>query len=78
MKEIKIVLNNNMENCLEKQFSIFIDGDELKNVDKFSLVAKAFTGEELRKGGFFDFDNVIKYSVDYFAPYFEEDGSPKL
>lgn len=38
----------------------------------FSLTAKAFAGEEIRKGGFFDFDEVIKYSVDYFAPYFEE------
>lgn len=76
MKEIKIVLNNNMEQCLEKQFSVFIDGDELQNVEKFSLVAKAFTGEDLRKGGFFNFVNVIKYSVDYFAPYFEEEGCP--
>lgn len=72
MKEIKIILNNNIETYREKQFSIFIDGKELENVDKFSLTAKAFAGEELRKGGFLDLDNVIKYSVDYFAPYFEE------
>lgn len=72
MKEIKIILNNNVETCLDKQFSIIIDGKELENVDKFSLTAKAFTGEEIRKGGFLDFDEVIKYSVDYFAPYFEE------
>lgn len=72
MKEIKIVLNNNFETCREKQFSVFIDGKELENVDKFTLTAKAFTGEKLRAGGFLDFDNVIKYSVDYFAPYFEE------
>lgn len=72
MKEIKIILHNNTETCLDKQFSIFIDGKELENVDKFSLTAKAFTGEELRKGGFLDFNNVIKYSIDYFVPYFEE------
>lgn len=72
MKEIKIILNNNIENWREKQFSIFIDGKELENVDKFSLTAKTFTSEEIRKGGFFNFDEVIKYSVDYFAPYFEE------
>lgn len=71
MKEIKIVLNNNKESYREKQFTVFIDGKELKNVDKFTLTAKAFSGEELRKGGFLDFDDVIKYSVDYFAPYFE-------
>lgn len=73
MKEIKIVLNNNVESYRKNQFTVFIDGEELKNVDKFTLTAKAFTGEELRKDGFLDFDNVIKYSVDYFAPYFEED-----
>lgn len=72
MKEIKIILNNDAETCLNKQFSIFIDGKELENVDKFSLTAKSFSGEELRNGGFLDFDDVIKYSVDYFAPYFEE------
>lgn len=72
MKEIKIILNNNVETCLDKQFSIFIDGKELENVDKFSLTAKTFTDEELRKDRFFNFDEVIKYSVDYFAPYFEE------
>lgn len=72
MKEIKIILNNDAETCLNKQFAIFIDGEELENVDKFTLTAKAFSGEELRKGGFLDFDDVIKYSVDYFAPYFEE------
>lgn len=72
MKEIKIVLNNDTETCHKKQFSIFVDGEELKNVDKFSLTAKAFTGEELREGSFLDFDNVIRYSVNYFAPYFEE------
>lgn len=73
MKEIKILLNNNIENWREKQFSILIDGKELENVDKFTLKARAFTGEEIRKGGFFDFDGVIKYSVDYFAPYFNEE-----
>lgn len=72
MKEIKIILNNDTATCLNKQFAIFIDGKELENVDKFTLTAKSFSGEELRKGGFLDFDGVIKYSVDYFAPYFEE------
>lgn len=43
MKEIKILLNNNIENWHEKQFSILIDGKELENVDKFTLTAKAFT-----------------------------------
>ena len=71
MKEIKIVLNNNKESYREKQFTIFIDGKELKNVDKFTLTAKAFTGEELRNSGFLDFNNVIKYSADFYAPYFE-------
>lgn len=52
MKEIKIILNNDMETCFDKQFSILIDGKELENVDKFTLTAKAFTGEELRKGGY--------------------------
>ena len=73
MKEIKIVLNHSEKPCPYKPFSVFVDGEELKNVEKFTLTAKAFTGEEVRNGGFLDFDNVIKYSVDYFAPYFEED-----
>lgn len=73
MKEIKIILNNDMETCLDKQFSVLIDGKELENVKKFTLKARAFIGEEIRKGGFFDFDGVIKYSVDYFAPYFNEE-----
>ena len=72
MKETKIILNNDAETCLNTHFTIFIDGKELENVDKFTLTAKSFSGEELRKGGFLDFDDVIKYSVDYFAPYFEE------
>lgn len=72
MKEIKIVLNNNEETCLYKPFSVFIDGKEVENIDKFTLTAKSFTAKELRENNFLDFDNVIKYSVDYFAPYFEE------
>ncbi len=72
MREIKIVLNNNQETCIDKPFSIYIDDEELRNFDKFTLVAKNFTGEELRKGGFLDFNNVIKYSIEHYAPYWEE------
>ena len=72
MKEIKIVLNNNEETCLHKPFSVFIDGKEVENIDKFTLTAKSFTAKELRENNFLDFDNIIKYSVDYSAPCFEE------
>lgn len=51
---------------------MFIDGKEVENIDKFTLVAKSFSAKELRENNFLDFDNVIKYSIDYFAPYFEE------
>lgn len=72
MKEIKIVLNNNEETCPNKPFSVFIDGKELENIDKFTLTAKSFTAKELKENNFIDFDNVIKYTVEQYAPYFED------
>lgn len=72
MKEIKIVLNNDEKTCPSKPFSVFIDGNEIRNIDKFTLVAKSFSAEELSENNFLDFDNVIKYTVEQYAPYFED------
>lgn len=72
MKEIKIVLNNDEENCPHKPFSVFIDGNEIKNIDKFTLVAKSVSAKELSENNFIDLDNVIKYTVEQYAPYFED------
>lgn len=72
MKEIKIVLNNNEETCPHKPFAVFIDGKEVENIDKFTLTAKSFTAKELKENNFLDFDDVIKFTIEQYAPYFEE------
>lgn len=77
MKEIRIVLNNNEDTCMDKQFSIYIDDNEIKDVDKFTLVAKSFSREELKEDTFFDFDNVIRYTIESHAPYWEEPENEK-
>lgn len=69
MKEIKIVLNNNEETFRNNPFYVYIDGIKLENFDKFTLEA---TMPAPDKRGYIELDNIIKYTVNYFAPYFEE------
>ena len=69
MKEIKIVLNNDQETFLDNEFSIFIDGEELKNVDSFCLNAKRAVADEKHH---IDTNKIVTYTVNYYAPYFED------
>lgn len=69
MKEIRIVLNNNQETFLDDAFYIYVDNRKLENITKFNLeVTKPIPDET----GFINCDNIIKYTVEHFAPYFEE------
>lgn len=69
MKEIRIVLNNNQETFRDEHFSIYIDDKKLENVEKFTLKAVKSIPNET---GFLDIDKIIRYTVEFSAPYFEE------
>lgn len=69
MREIKIVLNNDEETFHNNPFDIYIDNTKLENFNKFSLVANKPVPN---KEGYVNLDDIIKYTVEYFAPYFEE------
>lgn len=69
MREIKIVLNNDEETFRNNPFDVYIDDTKLENINKFSLVANKPIPD---KEGYIYLDDIIKYTVEYFAPYFEE------
>lgn len=70
MREIKIVLNNNQETFRYNEFSIYIDGKKIEDVNKFHLEA---TRPNWHKNTSINLDEIIKYTIEYSAPYFEED-----
>ncbi len=70
MKEIRIVLNNNQETFHGNEFSVYIDGTKLENVNEFNLKAIKPNQNEYK---FIVLDNIISYTVNYSAPYFEND-----
>lgn len=69
MREIKVVINNNEETFRSNPFNVFIDGIKLKDFDKFTLEATMPVRDER---GYIELDDIIKYTVNYFVPYFEE------
>ncbi len=70
MKEIRIVLNNNQETFQGNEFLVYIDGTKLENVNEFNLKAIKPNQNEDK---FIDLDNIVRYTVNYSAPYFEND-----
>ena len=68
MKEIKIVLNNDPETFRGNEFSIYIDDVELEHIKSFSLDAVKPDPDD----DSVDLDQIITYTVDFSAKYFED------